>query len=132
MREPETYEGCCKSYVPWMKAVKEYITVRSMDFRDDTTKICWLGSLLKGEAQNWHQNHLATAEKELQPDTWAAYNAAMDYSFHDPYEKRTFTTRWQISTGSRNQDMPKQDYLWTNGVSGWPCTKKRHNVMRRC
>jgi hypothetical protein len=31
------------------------------------------------------------AEKELQPDTWAAYKAAMDYHFWDPHEKRTFT-----------------------------------------
>jgi hypothetical protein len=51
-----------------MKVVKEYMTVYSMDFRDDTTKIYWLGSLLMGEACNWHQNHLATAEKELQLD----------------------------------------------------------------
>jgi hypothetical protein len=93
MREPETYEGCRESYVPWMKAVKEYMTVRSMDFQDDTTKIYWLGSLIKGEARNWHQNHLATAEKELQPDTWAAYKAAMDYHFWDPHEKRTFTNK---------------------------------------
>jgi hypothetical protein len=66
MREPETYEGCCKSYVPWMKAVKEYIMVHCIDFRDNTTKSYSLGLLLKGEARNWHQNGLATAEKELQ------------------------------------------------------------------
>jgi hypothetical protein len=88
---PETYEGCHESYVPWMKAVKEYMTVHSMDFRDDTTKIYWLGLLLEGEAWNWHQNRLATTEKELQPDTWATYKAAMDYHFWDLHEKRTFT-----------------------------------------
>jgi hypothetical protein len=93
MREPETYEGCHESYVPWMKVVKEYMTAYSMDFRDDTTKIYWLGSLLKEEAQNWHQNRLATAEQELQPDTWAAYKAAIDYHFQDPHEKRTFTNK---------------------------------------
>jgi hypothetical protein len=93
MREPETYEGCRESYVPWMNAVKEYMTVCSMDFQDDTTKIYWLGSSLKGEARNWHQNRLATAEKELQPDTWATYKAAMDYHFRDPHEKRTFTNK---------------------------------------
>jgi hypothetical protein len=52
-----------------MKAIKEYMTVHSMNFRDDITKIYWLGSLLKGEDCNWHQNRLAMAEKELQPDT---------------------------------------------------------------
>jgi hypothetical protein len=76
-----------------MKAVKEYITVHSMDFPDDTTKMSWLGSLLKGAAWNWHQNHLATAEKELQPDTWATYKAAIDYHFWDPHEKRIFTNK---------------------------------------
>jgi hypothetical protein len=64
-----------------------------MDFRDDTTKIYWLGSLLKGEAQNWHQNRLATVEMELQPDTWATYKAAMDYHFRDANEKRTFSNK---------------------------------------
>jgi hypothetical protein len=68
MREPETYEGCYESYIPWMKAIKEYMTVCSMDFRDDTSKMDWLGSLLNGAARNWHQNHLATTEKELQLD----------------------------------------------------------------
>jgi hypothetical protein len=76
-----------------MKAVKQYMMVCSMDFRDDTTKIYWLGSLLKGDARNWHQNCLAMTEKELQPDTWAAYKAAMDYHFWGPYEKRTFTNK---------------------------------------
>jgi hypothetical protein len=76
-----------------MKAVKEYMTVHSIDFRDDTTKIYWLGSLLKGEAWNWHQNHLVTGEKELQPDTWATYKATMDYHFWDLHEKRIFTNK---------------------------------------
>jgi hypothetical protein len=69
------------------------MTVRSIDFRYDTTKIYWLGSVLKGEAQNWHQNCLATAEKELQLDTWATYKAGTDYHFCDPHEKRTFTNK---------------------------------------
>jgi hypothetical protein len=34
-----------------------------------------------------------TAEKELQPDIWATYKAAMDYHFWDPDEKRTFTNK---------------------------------------
>jgi hypothetical protein len=93
MREPETYEGCHESYILWMKAVKQYMIVRSIHFRDNTTKIYWLGSLLKGEAWNWHQNRFATAEKELQPDTWATYKVAMDYHFRDPHEKRTFTDK---------------------------------------
>jgi hypothetical protein len=61
-----------------------------MDFQDDTTKVYWLGLLLKGEACNWHQNHLVMAEKELQLDTWAAYKVAMDYYFQNPHEKRIF------------------------------------------
>jgi hypothetical protein len=93
IRESKTDEGCCESYVPWMKAIKEYMIVRSMDFRDNTTKIYWLGLLLKGEAGKWHQNHLATAEKELKLDTWAAYKAAMDYHFWDPHKKTTFTNK---------------------------------------
>jgi hypothetical protein len=45
------------------------MTIHSIDFQDDTTKIYWVGSLLKGKAQNWHQNHLATVEKQSQLDT---------------------------------------------------------------
>jgi hypothetical protein len=54
IRETETYTGCHKSYILWMKAVNEYITVCSMDIRDNTTKLYWLGLLLKGDARNWH------------------------------------------------------------------------------
>jgi hypothetical protein len=93
MREPKTYEGYRESYVPWIKVVKEYMSVRSKDFRDNTTKIYWLGSLLKGEDCNWQQNCLVTVEKELQLDTWAAYKAAMDYHFHDWHDKMTFTNK---------------------------------------
>jgi hypothetical protein len=87
-----------------MKAVKEYMTVPSVDLRDDTTKIYWLGPLLKGEARNWHQNHLATAEKEQQPDTWASYTAAMDHHFRDPHQRRNYTNKmtelyWKYKPG---------------------------------
>jgi hypothetical protein len=36
---------------------------------------------------------VVTAEKELQPATWAAYKAAMDYHFNDLHEKRTLTNK---------------------------------------
>jgi hypothetical protein len=34
-----------------------------------------------------------TTEKELEPGTWAAYKAAMNYHFRDLYEKRTFINK---------------------------------------
>jgi hypothetical protein len=46
--------------------------------------------LLKGDAHNWHQNGLATAEKELRPDTLASYTAAMDHHFHDPHQRTIY------------------------------------------
>jgi hypothetical protein len=50
MKEPEVFDGDQESYILWMKAVTEYITVRSIDFYNDATRIHWLGSLLKGDA----------------------------------------------------------------------------------
>jgi hypothetical protein len=70
MKEPEVFDGDQENYIPWMKAVKEYMTVRSIDFNNDATRIHWLGSLLKGDARQWHQNHVDTTEKDLCPDTW--------------------------------------------------------------
>jgi hypothetical protein len=49
MKEPEVFNGDRENYIPWMKAVKEYMTVRSINFNNDTTRIHWLGSLLKGD-----------------------------------------------------------------------------------
>jgi hypothetical protein len=69
MKEPEVLDGDRENYIPWMKAVKEYMTVRSIDFNNDATRIHWLGSLLKGDARQWHQNRVDTTEKELRPDT---------------------------------------------------------------
>jgi hypothetical protein len=54
MKEPEVFDGDQENYIPWMKAVKEYMTVRSIHFNNDATKIHWLGSLLKGDARQWH------------------------------------------------------------------------------
>jgi hypothetical protein len=54
MKEPEVFDGDRENYIPWMQAVKEYVTVRSIDFNNDTTRIHWLGSLLKGDARQWH------------------------------------------------------------------------------
>jgi hypothetical protein len=51
MKEPEVFDGDRENYIPWMKAVKEYMTVRSIDFTNDATRIHWLGSLLKGDAR---------------------------------------------------------------------------------
>jgi hypothetical protein len=54
MKEPEVFDGDWENYIPWMKAVKEYMTVRSIDFNNNATRIHWLGSLLKGDAHQWY------------------------------------------------------------------------------
>jgi hypothetical protein len=53
MKEPEVFDRDRENYIPWMKAVKEYMTVRSIDFNNDATRIHWLGSLLKCDAHQW-------------------------------------------------------------------------------
>jgi hypothetical protein len=85
IKEPEVFDGDWENYILWMKAVKEYMTVQSIDFNNNATRIHWLESLLKGDARQWHQNHVDTTEKELHPDTWPSYTVAMDYYFHDPH-----------------------------------------------
>jgi hypothetical protein len=42
MKEPEVFDGDRENYIPWMKAVKEYMTVQSIDFNNDATRIHWL------------------------------------------------------------------------------------------
>jgi hypothetical protein len=69
MKEPEVFDRDRENYIPWMKAVKEYMTVPSIDFNNNTTRIHWLGLLLKGNAHQWHQNCVNTIEKELHPNT---------------------------------------------------------------
>jgi hypothetical protein len=34
MKEPEVFDGDRENYIPWMKAVKEYMTVRSINFNN--------------------------------------------------------------------------------------------------
>jgi hypothetical protein len=50
MKELEVFDGNQENYVPSMKAVKEYMTVLSIDFNNDATRIYWLGLLVKGDA----------------------------------------------------------------------------------
>jgi hypothetical protein len=93
IKEPEVFDGDWENYIPWMKAVKEYMTVRSINFTNDATRIHWLGSLLKGNARQWHQNRVETTERELYPDTWPSYTAAIDHYFHDPHQKHNYTNK---------------------------------------
>jgi hypothetical protein len=37
MKEPEVFNGDWENYIPWMKAVTEYMTVRSIDLNNDAT-----------------------------------------------------------------------------------------------
>jgi hypothetical protein len=37
MKEPEVFDGDRENHIPWMKAVKKYMTVRSIDFKNDAT-----------------------------------------------------------------------------------------------
>jgi hypothetical protein len=104
MKEPKVFDGDWENYTPWMKAVKEYMTVQSIDFNNDATRIHWLGSLLKGDTHQWHQNRINTTERELHPDTWPLYTAAMDHYFHDPHQKRNYTNNmarlyWKYKLG---------------------------------
>jgi hypothetical protein len=62
MKESEVFDGDQENYIRWMKAVKEYMTVRSIDFNNDTTQIHWLGLLLKGDT---HQLLRTTGQRLL-------------------------------------------------------------------
>jgi hypothetical protein len=115
MKEPKVFDGDRENYIPWMKAVKEYMTVRSIDFNNDATRIHWLGALLKGDACQWHQNHVDTAEKEFYPDTWASYTAAMDHYFPDPHQKRNYTNKmarlhWKYKPGCHKTGLPADQW----------------------
>jgi hypothetical protein len=115
MKEPEVFDGDWENYIPWMKAVKEYMTVRSIDFNNDATRIHWLGSLLKGDAHQWYQNRIDTIEKELRPDTWASYTAAMDHYFRDPHQKRNYTNKmarlhWKYKPGCHKTGLPADQW----------------------
>jgi hypothetical protein len=115
MKDPEVFDGDRENYTPWMKAVKEYMTVRSIDFNNDATKIHWLGSLLKGDACQWHQNRVDTTERELRPDTWPSYTAAMDHYFRDPHQKRNYTNKmaklhWKYKPGYYKTGLPADQW----------------------
>jgi hypothetical protein len=49
MKEPEVFNRDQENYIPWIKVVKEYMTIQSIDFNNDATRIHWLGLLLKGD-----------------------------------------------------------------------------------
>jgi hypothetical protein len=115
MKEPEVFDGDRENYIPWMKAVKQYMTVRSIDFNNDATRIHWLGSLLKGDARQWHQNRVDTTEKECRPDTWPSYTAAMDHYFRDPHQKRNYTNKmarlhWKYKPGCHKTGLPADQW----------------------
>jgi hypothetical protein len=115
MKEPEVFDGDRENYIPWMKAVKEYMTVWSIDFNNDATRIHWLGLILKGNACQWHQNYVDTTEKELCPDTWPSYTVAMDYYFCHPHQKCNYTNKmarlyWKYKPGCHKTSLPADQW----------------------
>jgi hypothetical protein len=115
MKEPEVFDGDWENYIPWMKAVKEYMTVQSINFNNDTTRIYWLGLLLKGDAHQWHQNCINTTERELCPDTWPSYTMAIDHYFHDPHQKCNYTNKiarlhWKYKLGCYKTGLPADQW----------------------
>jgi hypothetical protein len=48
MKEPEVFDGDWENYIPWMKAIKEYMTVQSINFNNDATKNTLVGITPKG------------------------------------------------------------------------------------
>jgi hypothetical protein len=125
MKEPEVFDGDWENYILWMKVVKEYMTVQSININNDTTSIHWLGSLLKGDACQWHQNHVDTIEKEftliLSPHTLQRWTTTSVI----PTRNATKLTKWPGCTGNINLDATRLVSQLTNGESGWPYTKKR-------
>jgi hypothetical protein len=115
MKEPEVFDGDRENYIPWMKAVKEYMTVQSIDFNNDAMRIHWLGSLLKGNARQWHQNRIDMTDREVHPDTWPSYTAAMDYYFRNPHQKRNYTNKmarlhWKYKPGCYKTGLPADQW----------------------
>jgi hypothetical protein len=97
------------------EAVKEYMTVQSIDFNNDATRMHWLGSLLKGDARQWYQNRVETTERELRPNTWPSYTAAMDHYFRDPHQKCNYTNKmaklhWKYKPGCYKTGLPADQW----------------------
>jgi hypothetical protein len=74
-----------------------------------------LGSLLKGDARQWHQNRIDTAEKEFRPDTWASYTVAMHHYFRDPHQKCNYTNKmarlhWKYKPGCHKTGLPADQW----------------------
>jgi hypothetical protein len=115
MKETEVFDRDWENYIPWMKAVKEYMTIQSIDFNNDATRIHCLGSLLKGNTHQWHQNRVETTERELRPNTWPSYTAAMDHYFCIPHQKYNYTNKiarlhWKYKPGCYKTGLPADQW----------------------
>jgi hypothetical protein len=70
---------------------------------------------LKGDAHQWHQNRVDTTERELRPDTWHSYTAAMDHYFRDPHQKCNYTNKmarlhWKYKPGCHKTGLPADQW----------------------
>jgi hypothetical protein len=115
MKEPEVFDGDQENYIPWMKAVKEYMTVRSIGWDHSSKAILANGTKTVSILQK--RNYVPIPGLHtLQP--WTTTSVI-------PTRSATTPIRWPGCTGNINLDAIRWASQLTNRESEWPYTKKR-------
>ena len=87
IEKPQRFSGeDLTKFRGWWQAVKEFLHTKRSRFRDDKDRIYWLGSMLTGRAQTWHQARHMRLSSALLEDNWRSYAAALEEHFTDKRE----------------------------------------------
>jgi hypothetical protein len=87
IEKPQRFSGeDLTKFRGWWQAVKEYLHTKRDRFQDDKDRIFWLGSMLTGRAQTWHQARHMRLSSALLDDNWRSYQAALEEHFTDKRE----------------------------------------------
>jgi hypothetical protein len=125
MKEPEVFDGDRENYIPWMKAVKEYMTVRSIDFNNDATRIhCW-DHFSKAIHTNGTRIMSIPPRENYVPIPGPHTLRQWTTTSVTPTRNATIPTRWLGCTGSINLGATRLASQLTSGESEWPYTKRR-------
>ena len=84
MKLPELYDG--KDYTifrSWWRRVDQYMQVNEPTMPTDDVKIFWVGSLLKGAANKWHEFREARHKALKMKDTWESFAEDFQERFSD-------------------------------------------------
>jgi hypothetical protein len=86
-KPPKEFDGELDSdFTTWKMDVEIHFEYYEQEFANEKDRISWIGSILKGNAQRWHQARIKSLTSQRLTNNWGAYWQAAETQFKNEHE----------------------------------------------